>query len=352
MRSTPETPRVAIVLVNWNGWRDSVECLSSLLASDAMQVADIWLVDNDSSDGSVEQITEWCDRPTAINNYSALKGVRHAGLDRIPSRIWQANGQAAPCLPGVRVNIVRSGGNLGFAGGNNAGIIAAGIDRYTHFWLLNTDTVIRHDALAHLLQRAQADERIGMVGSTLLYYGKPECVQAMGGGQLDAKTVRASHIGESEAAADVPIHGDALRNIEARTAYVVGASMFVTAEFVRSVGLMCEDYFLYFEEIDWAVRGAGRFTLAYAPQSLVFHKVGASSAKKLGEFSLNLLYRNRIRFTSRFMPQRLGAVKRAYAYELLRHLLKRRWMPARLAARTLRDFGELAASAPPWRPEP
>jgi GT2 family glycosyltransferase len=350
---TPRTTsRIAIVLVNWNGWQDSIECLSSLLASDAMRFADIWWVDNDSSDGSVERVATWCAKHHNVADYAPLDGVRHVGSDPVPFRIWHATGQPAPLLEGVQLNIVRSGGNLGFAGGNNSGIVAAGLDRYSHFWLLNTDTVVRHDALDHLLQRAQLDARIGMVGSTLLHYGKPQLVQAMGGGQLDRRTVRASHIGDSSAAADIPVRAEVLRDIEARTAYVVGASMFVTADFIRNVGLMCDDYFLYFEEIDWAARGAGRFSLAYAPQSVVFHKVGASSAKKMGEFSLNLLYRNRIRFTSRFMPQRLGAVKRDFLFELLRHLLKRRWMPARLATRALLDFGKLVAATPPRDSDP
>ena len=342
--------RVAIVLVNWNGWRDSVECLSSLFASDAMRIADIWLVDNESGDGSVEHISAWCDSPTTDTAYARFEGVRHVGQAAIPYRIWQANGQPAPLRDGVQLNIVRSGANLGFAGGNNAGIVAAGVDRYSHFWLLNTDTVICHDALDHLIARARADARIGMVGSTLLHYGEPQRVQALGGGKLDRQSLRVSHIGDSTAAADVPLRPDAIRTIESNMAYVVGASMFVTAEFVRSVGLMCDDYFLYFEEIDWAMRGAGRYTFGYAPLSKVLHKVGGSSSKKQGEFSLNLLYRNRIRFANRFLPHRLLAVKMSLAYELLRHVLKGRWMPARLVARTLRDSAKLAASAPPWRP--
>jgi GT2 family glycosyltransferase len=341
---------VAIILVNWNGWRDSVECLGSLLASDAMGSADIWLVDNDSSDGSVDQIAAWCARPSQSADHGAMQGVRHVGTDAIPFRFWQANGAAAPLLRGVQLNIVRSGGNLGFAGGNNAGVVAAGVDRYSHFWFLNSDTVIRHDALTHLLARAQADSHVGMVGSTLLHYHEPRRVQALGGGQLDPKTLGVRHIGEAIDIDDIPVAANAIREIESRTAYVVGASMLVTSEFIRHVGLMCDDYFLYFEEIDWAVRGKGRFSIGYAPLSRVFHKVGASSSKTMGEFSLNLLYRNRIRFASRFMPKQLPAVKRSLAYELVRHVLKGRWMAARLVARALLDGGKLAASAPPWSP--
>jgi len=145
------------------------------------------------------------------------------------------------------------------------------------------------------------------------------------------------------------VDAEATRAIESQTAYVVGASMLVKSAFIRDVGPMCEDYFLYFEELDWAFRGRPRWALGYAPRSRVFHKVGASSSQTVSEFSLNLLYRNQVRFASRFLPDRLPALKRVLLLELLRHVLKGRWMPARLVARTLADARALAASAPPLR---
>jgi GT2 family glycosyltransferase len=108
---------------------------------------------------------------------------------------------------------------------------------------------------------------------------------------------------------------------------------------------MCEDYFLYFEEVDWAFRGRPRFALGYAPLSRVYHKVGASSAQVAGEFSLNLLYRNQLRFARRFLPERERAVRRKLALEALCQALKGRWMPARLAARAALDRGAPSASA-------
>jgi GT2 family glycosyltransferase len=340
--------RVAIVLVNWKGWRDSIECLSSIVGSGALAAADVWLVDNASADGSVAHIEAWCGRPAPDAAWRSFDGVRHATTGApIPCRVWHANGQPAPLLPGVQVNLVHSGANLGFAGGNNAGITAAGLDRYSHVWLLNNDTVMAHDALAQLLARAQADEHTGLVGSTLLHYGQPDVVQALGGGWFDRDAMRMSHIGEFRRAADVPVGPETQREVETQMAYVVGASMLVKTAFIRDVGPMCEDYFLYFEELDWAFRGRPRWTLGYAPASRIFHKVGASSSQTAGEFSLNLLYRNQVRFASRFLPERLPALKRSLAWELVRHLLKGRWMPARLVARTLAQSRALAASAPP-----
>lgn len=343
---SPET-HVAIVLVNWKGWRDSIECLSALVGGGVLGGADVWLVDNHSPDGSVEHIEAWCRAPHTDPAWRSQDGVRHADptAGAIACRTWVANGAPAPLLPGVQVNLVRSGANLGFAGGNNVGITAAGLNRYSHFWLLNTDTVVAHDALAHLLARAQADGRTGMVGSTLLFYGRPDTVQALGGGWFDRSAMRMSHVGEFTPAAAVPADEAAIRQVEAHMAYVVGASMLVSADFVREVGPMCEDYFLYFEELDWAFRAGTRYGLGYAPRSRVFHKVGASSAQIQGEFSLNLLYRNQLRFAGRFLPERVSAVKRSLALELVRHVLRRRWMPARLVARALKDARQLAAPA-------
>ena len=90
--------RIAIVLVNWNGWRDTVECLSSVLASDAADRADIYVVDNDSSDASVERILHWCERPVLATACSALEGVRHAAAVAIPCRVWRSCASTRACF--------------------------------------------------------------------------------------------------------------------------------------------------------------------------------------------------------------------------------------------------------------
>ncbi len=339
--------RVAIVLVNWNGWRDCIECISSIYGSDAPALADVWLVDNDSSDGSVQRLQQWCSQPTTDPQWRLHDGVRHAGPDAIACRVWDANGQPAPAAAGQGLNIVRSGGNLGFAGGNNVGMVAAGLDRYTHFWLLNTDTVMRHDALHQLLQRLEQGSPgglpLGVVGSSLIYYSQPGQLQAQGGGCLDENGLRALHIGEGLLLRDIPADTQALAAVESKMSYVVGASMLVSSAFVRDVGFMCEDYFLYFEELDWAYRARGRYSMGYAPRSWVFHKVGGSSAKPHSAFSLNLLYRNQLRFAGRFLPERVQQVQRKLLVELLRQLAKGQWVAARLLVRALLDRHELAS---------
>lgn len=117
MNTCDHTAQVAIVLVNWNAWRDTVECISSIIGGNASSISDIWVVDNDSSDGSVEHIAAWCAKPELPSDINVPSGVRHMAGNPIACQVCQANGQPVPKAQDVKVTIVRSGANLGFAGG-------------------------------------------------------------------------------------------------------------------------------------------------------------------------------------------------------------------------------------------
>ena len=104
---------------------------------------------------------------------------------------------------------------------------------------------------------------MGIVGSTLRYYGKPNLVQAFGGARFDLETLRPVHLGDGCTVDEIPAEdGSEHLALELAMSYVIGASMLVSADFLRSVGPMSEDYFLYFEELDWAYRSAGSFRRA------------------------------------------------------------------------------------------
>ncbi len=335
------TASVAVILVNWNGWRDAVECISSLMAQ-THSALHVFLVDNDSSDRSIENIGTWCSAPRADAGWRSHEGVTHIGsAEPIPFRMLDNAESPLPTVPaGCRLTLIRSGSNLGFAGGCNLGIRAAGLEAFSFFWLLNTDTVAHREALDAMVRRAERDPRAGIVGSTIRYYDRPEIVQVLGGARLEPASLVSRHIGGGFHVNDVPLDAAA---VERDMFYVMGASMLVSRRFIQEVGPMQEDYFLYYEEIDWAMRGRGRFIWAYAPDSHIFHKCGASSSKAL-PFTTNLYYRNRVRFAARFFPERLGAVGRGLAVELLRHAVRGRWTQARVVASTLLDFPKLAAA--------
>jgi GT2 family glycosyltransferase len=342
----PPPPAVAVILVNWNGWRDAVECIGSVLEQSHASLH-IFLVDNDSRDDSVGHIGKWCATPAAGADWRDHDGVARI-TDRsivpIPVRIADRPVHALPPTTGCRVTLIRSGGNLGFAGGCNVGIRAAGLEAFEFFWLLNTDTVVHRDALAALVRRAQTSARVGMVGSTIRYYHSPNIIEALAGAHLETATITTRQIGQGRRLDERPIDP---AEVEREMSYVAGASMLVSGTFVREVGFMQEDYFLYCEELDWAMRGRDRFTWGYAPDSHVFHKSGASSSKVMPAFTANLYYRNQIRFAARFFPRQLPAVRRRMAVELLRHTVRGRWIPAKAVAAALRDARKLAAQIIP-----
>ena len=345
---------VAVVLVNWNNWRDTVECLASLLTL-RHRSYHIYLVDNDSRDESVEHLSRWLLDPTSDSAWRKLPGVvritdkadRSSYTCRIVDR---PRGVLEAPPSSCRVTIIRSGGNLGYAGGCNVGITAAGLESFDYFWFVNTDTVMRPDALNALLRRASDFPRAGIVGSTLLFYDRPTTVQAMCGARWSAPGVGTTHIGHGYDVADIPADAS---NIERQLAYVFGASMLVSSEFIRRIGPMQEDYFLYFEEFDWAVRGRGAFSLGYAPDSHLFHKSGASSSKVMPAFTSHYYYRNRLRFARRFFPERVAATMYTLGLDMLRHLARGRWTTVRIIASVLREalwgtaLTNPTASAPP-----
>jgi GT2 family glycosyltransferase len=328
--------RVAIVLVNWNGWRECVECIDSVLAQ-AHRNFHLFIVDNDSQNLSIERIIAWCSAPEADPGWRRQPGVdRHTDRSprsAVPYRLVDRVDQALPpIVDGCTVTLIRSGGNLGFAGGCNVGIRTAGLDEFAYVWLLNPDTVVERRALVELIARAESQPELGIVGSTLLFYDRPDTVHALAGGRLDLRNGSGSHVGEGSSLSEVSSDGSP---VEHELSWVCGASMLVSASFICKIGLMQEDYFLYYEEADWAMRGRDHFRLGFAPKSLVFHKAGANSSKIMPLFTAGFNYRSRLRFVSRFLPDRMAAAKRQLFVEMLRHLARGRWTSARLVGSIL-----------------
>jgi len=305
--------RVYIILLNWNGWKDTIECLDSLLL---LEYPDYRIVvcDNGSQDDSVIKLREWGEKvfdsgPAAwqeLNREVAEKGNCHS------SHIF---------------SLITNGENLGFGGGANVGLRYALAQGDADFcWLLNNDTVVEPFALAEMVARLNEKPDAGMCGSTLREYDNRSKIQALGGAIYFKWLGIAWHIGRTISGGVLP--DPAL--VEKKMDYIVGASLLVRSAYLKEVGLMAEDYFLYFEEIEWVSRGQGRFSLAYAPESIVYHKVGASIGTATNPLRKSYqcdyyTLRNRILFTRRFYSYALPGVYVCLVGELLVRLLLGRW---------------------------
>lgn len=304
--------RVPIVLVNWNGWGDTIECLESLFRLERVR-PQVIVCDNASSDNSLERIKAWANG--SLDVWLPASPLRKLSFPPVPKPIpWveitQEAAETGVCAEDAPLMLVRVPRNLGFAGGNNVGLrYLLGRGGFEQVWLLNNDTVVAPDALIAMLDREEMESRLGICGSTLLRYHRPERIQARGGGYYCKWIGLPWHLGQLNRLSDrySENHNRYWMN------YVVGASMLVSRQFIEDVGLLCEDYFLFFEETDWAARAGSTYAFSWAPESRVYHKVGASIGTSSNPRKKSMLcdyyaIRNRIIFTRKYFPEALPTV--------------------------------------------
>jgi GT2 family glycosyltransferase len=257
--------------------------------------------DNASADGSYEHLREWAEK-----NVPRLESA-NSPTKLQPLIEWTPEDGKPELQPEARIVLIQTGANLGFAGGCNVGLrygLAHGDAEY--FWLLNNDTVADQAALRQQIKKMKEHPNLGIVGSTLLFYTNPNEVQCCAGYSFNRWTARVQPVTEKVTAETLPKEA----HVEARLHYVSGASMFVRRAFLEKIGLLNEQYFLYFEEIDWATRARDQYGLGYCSKSVVLHKEGRSigsnrEKQKRSLLSERYLSRNRILFMRTYYPWRL-----------------------------------------------
>jgi GT2 family glycosyltransferase len=275
-----ETPKVFIVLVNWNAWGHTVECLESIFRSDYPNFQVI-VVDNHSADDSLSKIAAWAAGDLAapaaatelMQPYSAPPVSKP--ISCVSHSLEQSKDPHLDLLSQPLI-FIQSGFNAGFGAGNNVAMsyIAQRGDA-DYVWLLNNDTVIAADALSAMVQTAQSAP--GIVGSVVRNYFRPEKVQAYGGGYFSSLTASARLFSKPTRK---PLN------------FIFGASFMLDRSTLEQLGLFDENIFMYFEEVEYCIRARERGILMSFSHANVFHKIGASSGDK--HFQWLNLYRNRI----------------------------------------------------------
>jgi GT2 family glycosyltransferase len=187
--------------------------------------------------------------------------------------------------PGVI--FIRSEVNSGFAGGNNLGLKQATGDYY---FLINNDTEVTEGLIGKLAGTLDNNPQIGIVSPKIHYYDHPGMIQYTGYTAMNYYTARNGSIGQFEE------DKGQYDNRSGPTGYAHGAAMMLRKEAVERAGLMAENYFLYYEELDWCerIRKAG-YQIHVNLQALILHKESVSVGKRsaLKEYFMN---RNRILF--------------------------------------------------------
>jgi len=220
---TVSTVHVFTVILNTNRKEDTLACLASLRETGFARHT-VLVLDNDSSDGSVDAIR----------------------------------------ISFPEVEVIRLDKNLGYAGNNNVGIEAALKRGADWVFLLNEDTIVAPDCLRYLVEIGESEAAIGIVGPMVYHYDRPDLVQSAGG--LLGAAWQSTHLGQNET--------DSGRFAEPHAVdWISGCAIMVRRAAIEQVGMIDARFFYYWEETEWCVRAAkAGWTIVHVPQAKVWHK--------------------------------------------------------------------------------
>jgi len=261
------SPRVSVIILNWNDYHSTAECIESLrkIHYDNYEII---IVDNDSNDNSEERLHK--------------------------------------LYPEYR--LIQTGQNLGYAGGNNRGIEAAIENKSEYILLLNNDTIVSEDFLEKLIQIAEDNKDGGLYGGKILYYNYPEKIWYAGG---KINWVKGSGFSYGSTKSEI------LRNENAiPVTFITGCMMLIRTEVVKNIGLLEEKYFLYLEDTEYSARALRNgYNLYYCPKCIIYHKRDISEER----YEVTVYYSTRNRMI--FMRENANALQRIlfiiYIYSVL-----------------------------------
>lgn len=292
-----DLPRLGVAVVTFNSSDVILDCLESLLASTKVEL-DIVVADNASTDETIALLCDWA-AGRHVHQLAADSPFQTASPRQ---RNLPLDGSSTSGLA-HRITLIRTGVNGGFAAGVNAALAVlqtrSGVDR---FWVLNPDSMVPPETAAAFATQPEPEGGFALMGGRVLYLETPEIIQ-IDGGTLNHWTGVTGNINLGQR------HPEAPSPESAAMAFVTGASIVVSRRFYEIAGPMAEDYFLYYEEVDWALR-RGHLPLLHCPKAIVYHRAGTAIGsptpkRPASPFSLYFKHRGRLRFMRRHYPAAL-----------------------------------------------
>jgi GT2 family glycosyltransferase len=244
-------------VLNWNGYSDTIECLNSLLNARYGDL-EIILVDNGSTDGSG----------------SMLK-----------SEFWN-------------ITYVETGENLGYAGGNNAGIELALRNGAELLLIVNNDVTLQPEAISALVDAAAANPGAGILGCIVYRADDPDVIEHAGAKAAPTLGYHGRPRGMGQ------VDRGQFQSIE-EVDWVTGCALMLTRDLVESVGWFDPDFFCYCEDMDLCLRGRkGGYSVLSVPGAKAWHKGFASSGGEASSMPIYYYVRNANLLAARHAPPR------------------------------------------------
>lgn len=255
-------PKVSVIILNYNNPDETLKCLDSVLKISYSNL-NVIIIDNASTSGYEN-----------INNVAKNQ---------------------------TRISLVRNKENLGYGGGNNVGIKFAMKQGSDYIFILNNDTQVPPEILTNLIEEAERDKGIGIIAPAI-----NEGNRTTYGGRIKWLKPELKHISSKSYPSTISqssSYGTSKLKATSLSDYIPGAAMLVRKEVFEKVGLLPEEYFLYFEDADFSMRAkkAG-FKLKVMPEVMIYHNVSSSALKLGSPLILRYHMRNSLLFNERLAP--------------------------------------------------
>lgn len=276
-------PSISIIILNWNGWKDTVECLESLYHVNYSNYKVI-VIDNNSSDNSIEKMIDYLNGKIEVNSKFFDYNKKNKPIKIIKS---SKQSKLKENFNNDDLILIENDKNDGFAEGNNIGIRYA-LENLNpdYILLLNNDTVVHKDFLKEMVNVSGKNENFGIIGPKIYYYNEPDVIWCIGG-KIDWKFARGLHVGINEV-------DKGQYNKTNEFDYISGSAFLVKREVIDKIGLLDKTFFLYFEETDLALRASKEgYKSVYAPKAKIWHKVSKSGGGISKPIGLYYITRNR-----------------------------------------------------------
>ncbi len=275
-------PKVSIVILNWNGWKDTIECLESLLCVKNIDF-EVVIVDNGSSDNSIVEIDKWTE----------LHGIPKFGFSQgIPQKL--SVDESSSGHRGIqRIILFSLSENVGFCAGNNLGIRQAQINNIPYVLILNNDTIVEPDFLLPLVKYADDHPEAGLIGGQICYADEPQKIWWLGG--KFSYLLYPKYLYQNEKRREV---GSEPFSVD----WISGCMMLMPLSVYSKIGGYDEKFFIWCDEWDLSLRvKMAGYELVVVPSSVIYHKIG----KSLGKMSPLTYYysgRNLLFLRRKYLP--------------------------------------------------
>ena len=296
-------PFVYLVIVNYKNWQDTAACLHSILLSDYDDYK-IFVVDNASGNNSIEHLEEWANTIESKQSATTISFSTHSVRD-LQGNI---NFQLLPQL-----NFIKNDENKGFAAGNNI-ILQYLLNADVYVWLLNPDMVVEKNTMSALVSFALKNAEKSIVGNVVKYNDAPAKIHFLGGAKINFNSATVNFIRNKNDLSGVD--------------FICGGSMFTHASAFNDIGLLPEEYFLYWEETDWCFSAKQKgYQLLVCLNAVCYDKISTTIGK--GFYADYYYTRNGLLFVSKYKQKKIAIALSLTSLRVMKRLFFGEWQRAR-----------------------